>query len=284
MWIVRKLLPSGAWLCVLLWLLVAPHAGAETVPVRIGLTPVFLDEQLSFLKQWQQYLEDRTGRPVIFVQRQSYREVTELLLNGELDAAWLCGYPYVQHREQLQPLAVPLFHGKPLYQAYLIVAAADGHTASLDELKGKTFAFSDPDSNSGFLVVQAGLRARGLDAKNFFRRSFYTWSHRNVVRAVAEGLADGGTVDGYVWEALAKTNPELTGRTRVVSRSGFYGFPPFVTRLNGGDSSQLIADALFNMSRDPRGQVLLRQLSLDGFTEPPPGLYQSIAKLAEQLQ
>lgn len=86
---------------------------AEEAPVRIGLTPVFLDDQMSFLSQWRRWLEVKLGRTVVFVQRGSYREVMDLLRAGKLDFAWVCGYPYVLHRQELKLVAVPLWRGGP---------------------------------------------------------------------------------------------------------------------------------------------------------------------------
>ena len=109
------------------WLLLA-DTNAESVDatrsLQIGLTPVFLDDRVAFLRKWQSYLEGRLARPVRFVQRQTYREVTELVVNGSIDVAWLCGFPYVRFREQLRLLAVPLYNGQPLYQSYLIVPSS----------------------------------------------------------------------------------------------------------------------------------------------------------------
>ena len=66
----------------------------------------------------------------------------------------------------------------------------------------------------------------GKDAATFFRKSFFTWGHRRVVDAVAVGLAQGGSVDGYVWDTLKIHHPEVTEQTRVAHRSAKYGFPP----------------------------------------------------------
>jgi len=60
---------------------------AAAQPVLFGTTPVFLDEQAQFLAAWQIWLEGYLGRPVRFVQRASYREITELLLANQLDIA-----------------------------------------------------------------------------------------------------------------------------------------------------------------------------------------------------
>jgi phosphonate transport system substrate-binding protein len=94
---------------------------ATNGPIRFGLTPVFLTNDLELLGRLQSYLQRATGHPVELVTRRTYQEITTLLTTGQLDAAWICGFPYVAHRTELQLVAVPLWHHKPLYQSYLIV-------------------------------------------------------------------------------------------------------------------------------------------------------------------
>ena len=106
------------------------------------------------------------------------------MISGQLDAAWICGFPFVAYRPQLSLVAVPVWRGQPLYRSYLI-AGRDQTAASLDDLKGDTHAFSDPDSNSGWLVTATALARQGLTPDRFFSQTIFTWGHRNVVRAVA---------------------------------------------------------------------------------------------------
>jgi phosphonate transport system substrate-binding protein len=129
--------------------------------IRFGLTPVFLTNDLELLGRLQSYLQRATGYPVSLITRRTYQEITALLTSSQLDAAWICGYPYVAHRAELQLVAVPLWHHRPLYQSYLIVDRNRKGSGILD-LKGDIHAFSDPDSNSGFLVTRAALAERGL--------------------------------------------------------------------------------------------------------------------------
>ena len=68
-------------------------AGAQ---LRFGLTPVFLNNDLELRDHLRAYLEKATGRPVELVTRRTYQEITTLLVSGQLDAAWICGYPFVQ--------------------------------------------------------------------------------------------------------------------------------------------------------------------------------------------
>ena len=159
-----------------------------------------------------------------------------MLLSGQLDAAWVCDDPYVQHEDQFALLAVPLYRNEPLYQTYVIVS--EGSKAqSFDEIRGTVHAFSDPDSTSGFLVTRSLLALRHTTPAQFFRTFFFTYGHRNVVRAVATGLAESGSIDGYVWDVMREREPELIDKTRVVYTSEKLGFPPIVGLKSAGDAT-----------------------------------------------
>lgn len=260
-------------------------AHAEKTPVRIGLTAVFLDDQINFLARWRAWLEEKLERNVVFVQRGNYREIVDMVLTGKIDFAWICGYPYVRHRRELKLVAVPLWRGQPLYQSYLIVPADDTQSQSLLDLRGRIFAYSDPDSNSGYLYPRYVLTARGENPGNFFARTFFTWSHRKVVEVVGVGLANGGAVDGYVWEALAISHPQLTGATRIVERSPLLGHPPIVARPNiAAAELARFRSVLVNMPQDAQGAELLQQLHLDGFVEGTPTLFDEIERMARAVK
>jgi phosphonate transport system substrate-binding protein len=209
-----------------------------------------------------------------------------LLEAGRLDFAWICGYPFVQERDPdfLELLAVPVFEGAPLYHSYIIVNR-DSSIASLADLEGRVFAFSDPDSNSGYLVPQAMLAQNGHRPESFFRLSFFTYSHADTIQAVAEGLAEGGAVDSYIWEYLHKTRPDLTARTRVILRSETFGFPPLVSRLGlDPELRDRMAAALIGMGEDVEGRKLLAAFALDRFGRFPESLFDSIRVMADSLR
>ena len=248
-------------------------------PFRLGLTPVFLDNDAAVIERLRAALVGALGVPVEMEQRRTYKEVTQMLLEGALDAAWLCGYPYLQHKEALALVAVPVWNGKPLYRSYLIVAPEDTAT-SLDDLKGGIHAFSDPDSNSGFLVTASDLALKGIHPEEFFGRTIFTYGHRNVVRAVAAGLVRSGSVDGYVWEALANVEPELTTRTKVIVRSEWLGFPPVCARKNRMQDADVSAfrRAVLELDSTGKGRSALDLLQLDGMTAATPDLFDGIAR------
>lgn len=254
---------------------------APRAVLRFGTTPVFLDDQVGFLARWAAYLSAAIGMPVEFVSRRSYRDIMGLLRGQEIEAAWICGFPWVMNRSELRGLSIPLYQDQPLYQSYLIVAATDKTTATLADLRGKVFAYSDPDSNSGWLVPRTTLMKAGIDPDRHFARSFFTWGHRNVVNAVAAGLAQGGAVDGYVWDTLQRVAPALVEKTRVAWRSERYGFPPLAVRATLDNmTEQRLRHALLGMAQDKEGRRLLAELNLSGFGAFDARIFDSIAKNA----
>ena len=180
---------------------------------------------------------------------------------------------------------MPVWQGQTRYQSYLIAHA--GQPASgLSDLRGTVHAFSDPDSNSGYLVTRAALLDLGATPANFFRQTFFTYGHRNVIRAVAAGLATGGSVDGYVYEVLRETEPELVRATRVVTRSEWLGFPPVACPAGEAfsETTAAVRSALLEMQSDTRGRAVLSLLRLDGFRLEQPELFDGIASRMRRVR
>lgn len=269
----------------LLGLGVTAPAAPKVEPLRLGLTPVILSNRVQFLEAWQAYLAKRLERPVELVQRRRYLEITNLVRRSEIEAAWLCGYPYVQHRDAMRLVAVPVYNGDSTYRSLLIVPAEDTTTDHITDLEGGLFAFADRQSNSGYLVPRVELARHGYGPDAFFGRTFFTWSHRQVIQAVAQGLAHGGAVDGYVYRTLRRLQPEVTAGTRIAWESPPYGFPPVVAPADLPEATLIaLRQVLIGMGDDPEGRRLLERLNLDGFTAPEAGLYRDIDQLRQELK
>jgi len=262
----------------------AGHPGRDREPLLFGITPVFLIDQASFLNGWGRYLAERLDRPVRFVRRKTYAEMSDLLLNGELDAAWICSLSYVFNRASLRAVAIPVFRGEPYYQSYLIVPATDVKTNGYGDLVGKVFAYVEPRSNTGYLYPRYAIAQLGKDPNRYFRATFFTWSHPDSVHAVAERVADAAAVDSYIWESLKLSEPALTAKTRVVDASRSFGFPPIVAgALLDEPEREQLTRALLGMSKDAEGRRLLGLLHLDRFVEPRDDLYDGIPAMLEAV-
>jgi phosphonate transport system substrate-binding protein len=267
------------WLIAVFW---SAGVTADSGPIRIGVTPAVIHDEYLLIMDLRQYLERKTGRFVELVPRNSYRETIDLITHGQLDFAWVSAYPfvYLQRNFKARLLAAPVLNGRPYFRAYLIVPAGDKTTTNLLQLEGKIFAYADPYSYTGYLVPRYELRQAGKDANTFFARTFFTWGHRKVIRAVASGLADGAYVDSFVWDSLAASEPELIAGTRIVTRSAECGSPPLVAgpKVNEQDFTTL-RRVLLEMSADPEGVKLLKRLHIDGFVVGDPKAYAEVARI-----
>lgn len=264
------------------------HAGtaAPGEPLRIGITGVLVEYNRALNEQMIAYIGEKVDRPVKILHRKSYQEMSDLLERGLVDAAFVCGLPYVIDHEKFgeELLVSPVFNGKPLYQSYVIVPQ-DSDAKTLEALRGKLYAFSDPLSNSGKLVPTYRLVTMGETPETFFRRYIFTYSHSANVEAVAVKLVDGASVDSYVWEYLNVVNPQLAAQTKVIERSPYHGMTPVVIR-SGFDPSlkRRLRQAFLAMHQDPRGAAILRQLLLDRFEEVPDALYNSIRSMLKVVE
>lgn len=118
-----------------------------------------------------------------------------------------------------------MVRGEPFYLSYLIVNRNSAFQ-TIEDLKGRVFAFTDPESNTGALVPKYWLARIGQSPDRFFKETVYTYSHDNSILAVARGLVDGAAVDGHKWEYYNRRNPYYTARTRVIKKSEPVGAPP----------------------------------------------------------
>ena len=253
-------------------------------PLRVGLTPTFPHDQYKPLEEWRLYMEHKLERPVEFIRRDRYIETMDLLRLKKLDFAWICDYPYVYFRSQVKLLAVPVHKGRPYYRSLLIVPMADTATSSIVQLKGKVFAFTDPYSNTGYLTPRYQLQQAGEEPATFFRKTFFAWSHRRVIEAVATGMADAGAVSSHVWDTLSTSRPDLTEGLRVAAESAEYGFAPFVAATSVDEKTyREMQKMLLGMQSDAEGSAMLRQLNLDGFVAGDAKLFKRIEGVIRAL-
>jgi phosphonate transport system substrate-binding protein len=267
-------------LLVLLGAVATTPAWAEP-PVRIAITPVLVEHYLEVNRELVSYVGEKLGRRTELVQRRSYKEISDLLERGEVDVAFVCGRPYVIDHERfgLELLVAPVVYDGPVYYSYVIVPS-DSSATRFEDLRGKRYAFSDPLSNSGHLVPTYMLARMGETPERFFKRYIYTYSHSANVEAVAVKFVDGASVDSYVYDYLATTNPDLTARTKIIVRSPPHGITPVVVRRGVDPALKTRLRAAFlEMSRDARGQEILRQMMLKRFEAVPDSLFDSIRSM-----
>ncbi|MBN2528931.1 MAG: phosphate/phosphite/phosphonate ABC transporter substrate-binding protein [Deltaproteobacteria bacterium] len=248
--------------------------------VAIGamISPRITKQYYADLLKW---VGDKVGRRTIMVQRKTYAEVNALIEQKEIDLAFVCSGPYIQGKEKfgLELAAVPVVGGKKVYYSYIIVNA-QSDIKTFDDLRGKRFAFTDPDSNTGCLVPKYMLARRQLTPKTFFKETFFTYSHDNAIKAVSDGLADGAAVDSLIWEFMRATAPAAVEKTVVILKSPPYGIPPLVVHpsLDPTLKAQL-KSVLFSLHKDSQARRFLKQVRIDRFEEGSDALYETVRQM-----
>lgn len=229
------------------------------------------------------YLSAQLDRPVELVQRRTYAETNELIEQGLVDLAFVCTSAYISGRQQfeMELLVAPQVNGVTTYHALLIVRA-DSPARRMDDLRGTVFAFTDPTSHTGRVYPTALVQRLGSTPDRFFERTFFTYSHDNAIRAVAEGLADAAAVDSLVYEYAVARNPDLAQRVRVIHRSPPFGIPPVVVSPNVRPQLKAtLQEVMLTMADDPTGSgpQALQVLGIDRFVLIDDQAYESAREL-----
>jgi len=259
-----------------------PDTAALNVAVAAMISP---KETFVYYRELLDYIGNNMGREVRLIQRKTYAEVSELFQKGQIDLAFICSGPYAISREKFgfEALATPLVREKPFYQSYLIVNKASTYQ-QLADLRGKIFAFTDPDSNTGALVPNFWLSRMGETPESYFGSFTYTYSHDNSIMAVARTLVDGAAVDGHKWEYYHAQNPIYTSRTRIIKKSEPFGSPPLVASVAlPPRDKEHIRQAVFSMHLDSKGKKILEKLMIDRFVAPKEEWYEPIRQMKQTL-
>lgn len=152
-------------------------------------------------------IESALGVPVKVFTPADYDGVIQGLLGGTLDMAWMgaSGYAkiYLTDPDAVTPvLTKQNVDGSTGYYSFAF-ARADSGITSVEDAKGKSFVFADPNSTSGYLVPGAELTKTYGPLDEYFAEVRFSGGHEQSIVAVANGDADAGVswADGLCeWE------------------------------------------------------------------------------------
>ncbi len=259
-----------------------PDASLFRVAVSGVISPSYT---LQYYQQLLTYMERSLERQVTLILKPTYAEINDLIQGGQVDVAFICSLAYVEGKEDfgMELLVAPQMNGQTVYYSYLIVPQ-NSSSASLEDLRGDSFAFTDPLSNSGHLAPTYQLALFGEDPVSFFSQNIYTYSHDNSILAVASELVDGAAVDSLVYEHLAISNPELVFKTKVIARWGPYGIPPVVVSpMSDSYLKQKLQNFFLDFHNSAEGDRILQSLGIDRFVIVPDSTYDSIREMKKLL-
>jgi phosphonate transport system substrate-binding protein len=174
---------------------------------------------------------ERLHRPTRLIVGESFDQVRR----AEVDFAFLCGLPYVRIRREnpaaVEAIAAPIVQGEryeklPVYFSDVIVPVGSP-AAAFGDLRGRSWAYNEPESHSGYLITLSTLVGMG-ETPEFFERWEMTGFHQESIRLVAEGRIEGSAVDSQVLDVEIRDHPELAERIRVIGTLGPSTIQPLV--------------------------------------------------------
>jgi phosphonate transport system substrate-binding protein len=156
-------------------------------------------------KDFAKVFKERLGAELRIFTATDYAGTIQALTSGQIQLAGLGPAAYatawIDSNGQIEPLVAAVeANGDIGYHASLIVKA-DSPYQKLEDLRGKSTAWADPNSTSGYLVPLVSLRAEGLEPEKFFGRTVFSGGHEQSVIGV-----DKGTFEcAFVWTAKDPT-------------------------------------------------------------------------------
>jgi phosphonate transport system substrate-binding protein len=230
-----------------------------------------------------EYVGRALGLAVELVDGRSFEQFAA----GEVDAGFICGLPYVQlARQSPRPvalLAAPVlqggrYGGRPVYFSDVIVRH-DSPLRSFADLRGRSWAYNDPDSHSGYNVTRYRLIQMG-ETGGFFGRVAEAGFHQRSIRLVAAGEVDASAIDSQVLAVELRDHPELAEQVRVIDALGPSTIQPVVAARNmpAGLQADLRA-VLLAMGDEPAYRPRLAYGLVDRFVAVDDATYDDIREM-----
>jgi phosphonate transport system substrate-binding protein len=203
-------------LCLSSWAVMA-----QGTPLKLGVGLFQPDKERNdaTYRPLAQYLAAKLGRPVELRTVDSWEGLAKSLANGETDLALMgpWGYVLANHAAQAQVVSTILYDGKPEYFA-LMITHPDSGINSVADLKGRTFAFGDKGSTSGYLIPLHYFMQQGIDPERYFSKVLYT-KHQAIETQVAAGQLDAGADFNRNRNAMIEQGLIKAERSKIIWQS-----------------------------------------------------------------
>ena len=209
-----------------------------------------------------EYLTNSIGREVVLVTVADYNAVIEALKYGHAQIGRPSTASYVLAKDEGVDIEVFAFAinggtGKPSYQSYIVARTDRGIT----DLNGKSVAFADPGSTSGYLVPMVYFMEAGIESG----KVFFAGTHGAVIEAVKNGTVDVGTVADKRLVIALKEGVVAEGELEILWESDPIPNVPYVVR--GDLDEKLKADIKAAFLEAPLDVIEAQAINEIGYIE-----------------
>ena len=174
--------------------LLAVSALAAEPPLKfgVGLFQPDKDKNDATYRPLANYLAAQLKRPVELRTVDSWEGLAKSLAAGETDIALMgpWGYVLANNEAGAQVVSTILYDDKPEYFAIMVTHPNSG-IKTVADLRGKTFAFGDKGSTSGYLIPLHYFMTQGINPATYFGKVLHT-KHQAIETQVAQGVLDAG--------------------------------------------------------------------------------------------
>jgi phosphonate transport system substrate-binding protein len=230
------------------------------------------------------YLTEELGFTIEGFVTQDHAAAVEALRNGDADISFMGALPYVLAHDQTgaEVILAEVYRGSPEYTGRIFVRKDSG-IETLEDLKGKSIAFADPISESGYLYpldefVQAGLLERGADPQSFFSTVYFAGGYQQSLQAVLNGFVDAAGASQY---AEFLVSPDQLEEITWIAETD--PIPSHVVLVRKGlESKQVEAfkQAMLKLNEPEYKHLLKYVYSPDGYVEATHDDYASVEEMA----
>ena len=264
----------------------APAVQAQNNPnpdrLRVALLP---DENAATLIQnaepLKKYLEETLGKRIQIIVTTDYSSMIEAMRFGRIEVGYFGPLSYVLAKSRapgIEPFAVGVEKGAPNYKSILI-ATADGPVKSIEDVKGKPFAFGDQASTSAHLAPRAHLANNGLIGDEDYK-VVHLGTHDAVARAVQAGQVPAGALSEPILRTLFERGMVDENKIRTIALTD--DIPNYPMTLQGHLAPELkekIRQAFLTVT-DPD---VLRAFRVEGFAATDDKAYDVLRDMATVL-
>lgn len=263
---------------------------AEPVPEKNNiLVLAFIPQEnpeklIGDIEKITKYLEGELGIKVKGYVTQDHAAAVEALRNNEADISFMGGLPYVLAHEHIgaEVILSEVYRGSPVYRGRIFVRKDSG-IKKVEDLRGKSIAFADPISESGFIYpldifVEKGLIKQSEDPQNYFSTVYFAGGYQQAIQAMANGLVDAAGVSQFA--DLLLTPKQLVNITWIAESKPIPSHVVVVRKGLDNEKKEAFKKALLKLNK-PENKYLLQYLySPDGYVETNHNDYKSVEEMA----
>ncbi len=203
--------------------------------VRFGVEPYDTSAKLvPIYEHIGKLLAEKLGCEVKVYVATNYNAEIEAMRNGKLELGEFGPLGYVLAHQVAKAEAVATFADKDnkpdTYWASLVTWPGSG-IKTVAEIKGHSFAFSDPASTSGHLFPAYGLRKAGLDPDKDMR-AIYAGSHTASFEALYNHKVDAGELNSEQMESAIQRGHYKDGDLVFLWKSDPIPIDPIAVRAD----------------------------------------------------